>query len=254
MKKRTILVTNDDGIYAPGLRALVDVVRPMGKVVVIAPKSPQSGMGHAITINQPLRVNAVDHFKDIEAYECTGTPADCVKLAKAEILKQKPDLCVSGINHGSNSSINVIYYGTMSAAMEASIEGIQAIGFSLLSWDEKASMETSKHFASIIVGKVLRNNLPDGVLLNVNIPNTTIENIKGIKVARQADAKWVEEYDVRKDPMGKKYYWLKGEFVNFDRGDDTDEWALSNNYISVVPVQFDLTAYNGIKKINEIML
>ena len=254
MKKRTILVTNDDGIHAPGLRALVEVVSSMGKVVVVAPKSPQSGMGHAITINQPLRVNAVDHFKDVEAYECTGTPADCVKLAKAEILKQKPDLCVSGINHGSNSSINVIYSGTMSAAMEASIEGIQAIGFSLLSWDEKASMETSKHFAGIIVDKVLNNKLPEGVLLNVNIPNTTIENIKGVKVARQADAKWVEEYDVRKDPMGKKYYWLKGEFINFDRGVDTDEWALKNNYVSVVPVQFDLTAYNGIKKINEIML
>ena len=253
MKKRTILVTNDDGIYAPGLKALVDVVREKGKVVVIAPKTPQSGMGHAITINKPLRVNAVDHFKGIEAYECTGTPADCVKLAKAEILKQKPDLCVSGINHGSNSSINVIYSGTMSAAMEASIEGIQAIGFSLLSWDEKASMKTAKHFASIIVDKVLNSKLPDGILLNVNVPNTIIKNIKGIKVVRQADAKWVEEYEVRTDPMGKKYYWLKGEFVNFDRGEDTDEWALRNSFVSVVPVQFDLTAYNGIKKINEIM-
>lgn len=241
-----ILVTNDDGVTAPGIRALVEAVKDLGKVVVVAPNKPQSGMGHAITIGEPLRIESVDIFEGIEAYECSGTPADCVKLAKDKILNGMPDLCVSGINHGSNSSINVIYSGTMSAAVEASIEGIKAIGFSLCDYAYHADFEAAKHYVRIIAKSYLENNMPVGTLLNVNIPPLKQEHIKGIKVCRQSNAKWVEDYDERRDPRGKKYYWLTGKFLNSDEGNDTDEWALDNGFVSVVPVQFDLTAHHAI--------
>jgi 5'-nucleotidase len=248
MKK--ILVTNDDGITAPGIAALVEVMRELGEVVVVAPDSPQSGMGHAITVGEPLRMEHVDVFDGVEAYQCSGTPVDCVKLAVDQVLKGKPDLCVSGINHGSNSSINVIYSGTMSAAMEAAIEGIDAIGFSMMSWDFDAKLDAAKEVCRNISSHVLENNLPSGVVLNVNIPYGQGE-IKGIKVCRQADAKWVEEFDERTDPRGRKYYWLTGRFENNDKGEDTDEWALRNGYVSVVPTQYDLTAHHAIASINE---
>lgn len=244
--EKTILITNDDGITAPGIRSLVEAMRELGRVVVVAPDKPQSGMGHAITIGEPLRLEATDIFDDIEAYQCSGTPADCVKLAKNKILNVLPDLCVSGINHGSNSSINVIYSGTMSAAVEASIEGIKAIGFSLCDYAYHADFAAAQFFAKQIVCSALQNDLPQGTLLNVNIPPLTLEHIKGIKICRQANAKWVEEYDERRDPRGKKYYWLTGKFQNFDKHEGTDEWALDNGYVSVVPVQFDMTAHQAI--------
>ena len=253
MAKPKILVTNDDGIYSNGIKALVSVLSDLGDITVVAPKLPQSGMGHAITLNQPIRIKKLSLFKNIVAYECSGTPADCVTLAKAVIYKDPPDICVSGINHGSNSSINVIYSGTMSAAMEAAIEGINAIGFSLLSWDEDADMTTAMHYASQITQKLINSNKKNGLLLNVNIPNIELDKVKGVKVVRQSDAKWVEEYEKRCDPMGKEYFWLKGDFVNFDKGEDTDEYALKNAYVSVVPVKFDLTAYDNIKDVNKIL-
>lgn len=249
--KPSILVTNDDGVYAPGLHALVAAMHRIGQVVVVAPDKPQSGMGHAITLNEPLRLKKTDIFSGIEAYACTGTPVDCVKLAKDKILHHKPDLCVSGINHGSNSSINIIYSGTMSAAVEAAIEGIPAIGFSLLDYSMEADFSAAKHFAHYIAGEVLQYNLPAGTLLNVNIPGLSLEEIRGIRICRQAVAKWVEEYDERTDPRGEKYYWLTGKFVNYDKGDDTDEWALTNRFVSVVPVQFDMTAHHAISYINK---
>lgn len=250
-KKPLILVINDDGITAPGIRALIDVMNTIGEVVVVAPDSPQSGMGHAITINSTLFVEKVtiDNGKQ-EEYSCSGTPTDCVKLAVKQILKRRPDICVSGINHGSNSSINVIYSGTMSAALEAGIEGIPAIGFSLLDYNWNANFEAAKHFAKIIVENALQNGLPKGIVLNVNIPNLEQKDIKGIKVCRQAKANWEEEFDKRKNPQGRDYYWLTGKFVNLDKGEDTDEWALAKGYVSVVPVQFDLTAHHYIQQLN----
>lgn len=250
-KKPLILVINDDGITAPGIRALIDVMNTLGDVVVVAPDSPQSGMGHAITLDSTLHLERVyiDDGKQKE-YSCSGTPADCVKLAISEILDRRPDLCVSGINHGSNSSINVIYSGTMSAALEAGIEGIPSIGFSLLDYNWNANFEAAKHYAKTIAQNVLENGLIDGVVLNVNFPNLNRKEIKGVKICRQAKANWVEEFDKRISPQGREYYWLTGKFVNLDRGEDTDEWALSNGYVSVVPVQFDLTAHHFIQNLN----
>ncbi|MEO6346843.1 MAG: 5'/3'-nucleotidase SurE [Aquaticitalea sp.] len=250
-KKPLILVTNDDGITAPGVRALIDVMNEIGEVVVVAPDSPQSGMGHAITINSTLFVEKVTVDKGHqEEYSCSGTPADCVKLAIKQILGRRPDLCVSGINHGSNSSINVIYSGTMSAALEAGIEGIPAIGFSLLDYNWNADFEPAKQNVKTIVKNALKHGIPEGVVLNVNIPNLPKNDIKGIKVCRQAKANWEEEFDKRKNPQGRDYYWLTGKFVNLDKGDDTDEWSLEHGYVSVVPVQFDLTAHHAIQQLN----
>lgn len=250
-KKPLILITNDDGITAPGIRNLIEVMQEIGDIVVVAPDKPQSATGHSITINNTLYLNEVsDKNNPIKEISCSGTPVDCVKLAVSEILKQKPDLCVSGINHGSNSSINVIYSGTMSAAVEAGIEGIPAIGFSLLDYDWNADFNPAKKFIKKIAHEVLANGLPEGVVLNVNIPKLSANEIKGIKVCRQAKAVWQEKFDKRKTPQGRDYYWLTGEFVNQDKGDDTDEWALENGYISIVPVHFDLTAHHAMQQLN----
>jgi len=246
MSKPLILVTNDDDVTAPGIRHLVEAMSAIGRVVVVAPDRGRSGMGHAITIGDPLRIEQVDLFGGIEAYQCSGTPVDCVKLAVDKILKQAPDLCVSGINHGSNASINVIYSGTMSAAMEAAIEGIPAIGFSLLNYDYTADFTASRGIVTKIAKEVLERTLPAHTLLNVNIPYLPEAEIKGIRVCRQAMAKWQEEFDERRDPRGQKYYWLTGKFVSDDHGEDTDQWALSNGYVSVVPVMYDLTAHHAI--------
>ncbi|WP_422107317.1 5'/3'-nucleotidase SurE [Winogradskyella sp.] len=249
-KRPLILVTNDDGITAPGIRTLISVMNSIGDVVVVAPDSPQSGMGHAITVNATLYLENVNIDGKQPEYSCSGTPADCVKLAVREILNKKPDICVSGINHGSNSSINVIYSGTMSAALEAGIEGIPAIGFSLLDYNWNANFEHCKSYVETITRQVLEHGLPDGVVLNVNLPNLDKKDIKGIKVCRQARATWVEKFDKRTNPMGRDYYWLAGKFVNMDNGEDTDEWALANGYVSIVPVQFDLTAHHTIQQLN----
>jgi 5'-nucleotidase len=221
----------------------------IGDVVVIAPDSPLSGKGHAITIDSILSCVPVtiDEGEQLE-YSCSGTPADCVKIAVNEVLNKKPDLCVSGINHGSNSSINVVYSGTMSAAVEAGIEGIPAIGFSLLDYSWNADFSVLEEQIKSIVLKVLKEGLPDGIVLNVNFPKTT--TFKGIKVCRQARANYVEEYDKRTNPHGKEYYWLTGKLENLDKGEDTDEFALENEYISIVPVQFDLTAHHFIQNLN----
>lgn len=250
-KKPLILVTNDDGITAPGLRTLIEVMKSIGDVVVVAPDSPQSAMGHAITINSTLYVEKVqiDDGDQLE-YSCSGTPADCVKLAVKEVLDRRPDICVSGINHGSNSSINIIYSGTMSAALEAGIEGIPAIGFSLCDYNWNADFEACKPIVKTIVENALEHGVGDGVVLNVNIPNLPSTQLKGIRVCRQAKANWEEEFDKRQNPQGRDYYWLSGKFVNLDKGEDTDEWALANGYVSVVPVQYDLTAHHAIKNLN----
>jgi 5'-nucleotidase len=251
-KRPLILVVNDDGVTAPGISALVAVVKNFGDVVVLAPDKPQSGMGHAITINSTLRINKVHIYGVKEEFSCTGTPVDCVKIAVNKILHRKPDLLVSGINHGSNQSINVIYSGTMSAAIEGAIEGIPSIGFSLLDHSIDADFTASSIIAEKIVEQVLKHGLPKGVCLNVNIPKLKSEEIKGIKICRQANANWIEELDERKDPSGKTYFWLTGRFDNFDEGKtDTDVWALENQYVSVVPCQFDLTSHHSIKELEK---
>ena len=251
-KKPLILVTNDDGINAPGIRFLIDIVNDFGDVVVVAPDSPQSGMGHAITINntlycEPIIINKNEPQSE---YSCSGTPADCVKIAVNEILKRKPDLCVSGINHGSNSSINVIYSGTMSAAVEAGTHGIPAIGFSLLDYSLDADFTHSKEFVRRIISECLNNGVPKGVVLNVNIPKISNNELKGIKICRQANGVWEEKFDKRTNPLGREYYWLSGKFVNNDPGEDTDEWALENGFVSITPTQYDLTAHQAIKNIS----
>jgi 5'-nucleotidase len=248
-----ILITNDDGISAPGIKALIESVREMGKVVVVAPDRPQSGMGHAITIGHPLRLSSVQLVKDIEAYQCSGTPVDCVKLAVDKVLHRKPDICLSGINHGANHSINVIYSGTMSAALEASIESIPSIGFSLLDYSIEAVFTGAAYYANLLVKQLLTKKIDKHLCLNVNIPPAPRELLKGLKLCRQAYAKYEERFDERNDPTGRKYYWLTGEFQNFDKGKDTDVWALENNYISVVPVQFDLTNYKLKTKLQKVL-
>jgi 5'-nucleotidase len=244
-KEPVILVTNDDGITAPGIRNLVEAVKGLGKIIVVAPDKPQSGMGHAITIGVPLRLHKTKFYDDldVEAYQCSGTPVDCVKLAVDKVLHHKPDICISGINHGANHSINVIYSGTMSAAVEAAIESIPSVGFSLLDYSLDADFAAARKYARIIVQEMLQNPPDKHTVLNVNIPIAKVEEVKGVKICRQAYAKYEEDFIERNDPHGRKYYWLTGEFVNFDEGEDTDVWALANNYISVVPVQFDLTHY-----------
>jgi 5'-nucleotidase len=252
MSRPLILVANDDGISSFGIRFLVDIMKELGEVVVVAPSGPQSGMGHAITIGNTLRLDPTDIFGEIKSYECSGTPADCVKLAKFFVLdKRRPDLVVSGVNHGSNSSISVLYSGTMSAAIEAAIEGMPAIGFSLCDYASNAEMSHGREFIKSIAEQVLKTGLPKGVTLNVNIPAKSEEPIKGIKICRQARAKWQELFEERLDPNGRRYFWMNGSFINSDKGDDTDEWALTNNYISVVPVMYDMTAHYSIPQINQ---
>lgn len=253
MERPLILITNDDGITAPGIRALVEVASQLGEAVIVAPDAPQSGMGHAITVSAPIRLHPVNVFEGLVAYECSGTPADCVKLARHVVLKGRtPDLCISGINHGSNASINIIYSGTMSAAMEASLEGIPSIGFSLLDYSHNADFEAGKPFIRRMIEWVLAHGMAHGSLLNVNIPNLPADEIKGIKICRQADARWVEEFTEAVDPRGQRYYWLTGRFVNNDEGEDTDIRALGKGYISVVPSMHDLTNYRAIDRLKNL--
>lgn len=254
MEKPLILVTNDDGITAPGIRNLIKIVKSMNiaEVYVVAPDSPQSGMGHAITIDSTLHIEKMQLKGGAEnEWSCSGTPVDCVKIARDKILPRKPDLCLSGINHGSNSSINVIYSGTMSAAVEAGIEDIPSIGFSLADFSYHADFLAAEEYIKKLITETLDKGLPSGVVLNVNIPKLPKDELKGIKICRQAKAKWNEEFEERKDPRGRQYYWLTGRFENQDKGEDTDEWALANGYISVVPVQFDLTAYRAMEHLNQ---
>lgn len=254
MKKPLILISNDDGIASTGIRALVEMMQELGDVVVVAPDSPQSGMGHAVTIGNTLRLFETDIFQilsGVKAFKCSGTPADCIKISKRFALNgRKPDLVVSGINHGANTSISVLYSGTMSAAIEAAMEGLPAIGFSLCDYNPEADFSHTKEFIINISRQVLKTGLPKGVALNVNLPAKSDKPIKGIKVCRQAKAKWEEEFDQRTDPNGLRYFWLTGSFVNHDKGEDHDEWAIANNYVSVVPCQFDLTAHHAISLLN----
>lgn len=245
-----ILVTNDDGMFAPGIKRLVSIARQLGDVIVVAPNSPQSAKGHAVTLQDPIRLNRVNVFDEIPAYECSGTPVDCVKLAKNVILKNRRiDLCVSGINHGSNASINILYSGTISAAMEASIEGINSIGFSLEDYSLEANFDPCTPWVEKIIRHALEYGLGRATLLNVNIPHPDLGTIKGIKICRQSEGRWEEEFVEGEDPRGQKFYWLTGNFVTKDTGPDADITALRGGYISVVPSLHDLTHHGAIPEL-----
>ena len=249
MKKPLILICNDDGVTAPGIQSLIEAVRDLGEIMVVAPDKPQSGTGHGITLNATLRMQKIREEEGLKVCSCSGTPVDCIKLAIFK-MEMKPAIILSGINHGSNASINVIYSGTMSAAVEGALENVPSIGFSLLDHSIDADFTAAKGIARQITIKAIEEGLPKGVCLNVNIPKLHAEEIEGIKVCRQAKGNWEEEFEARKDPMGNEYFWLTGTFNNQDHGEDTDIWALENNYVSVVPVQHDLTAHTALSEIN----
>jgi 5'-nucleotidase len=238
-----ILVSNDDGIQAPGILALVEVAQEFGTVTVVAPDSAQSGMGHAISIGKPLRMYKETLPNGTPGFALSGTPADCVKFATGVLMEGQADLVLSGINHGSNSSVSSIYSGTLSAAREGAMQGLPAIGFSLCNFLHEADMSAAKEIARKIIGEALNQHLEGGYLLNVNIPDLPLDQLKGIKVTRQAKGRWVEEFDQRVDPFGRKYYWLTGKFELMDHGDDTDEYASRNGFVSVTPMSHDLTDY-----------
>lgn len=251
-KEKLILVTNDDGYQAKGFNSLIESVRHLGRIIAIAPLEPQSGMSHAITVKHPLRVKKIKDEPGLEMYNVNGTPVDCVKLAINQILKEKPDMLVSGINHGSNSSSSILYSGTMGAALEGCLNHIPSVGFSHTSYDQDSDFTGSIHYASLIAQKVLEEGLPDNVCLNVNFPADNQKSIKGVKVCRQTLGFWREEFDRRLDPIGKEYFWLTGHYHNSEPDAvDTDEWALNNNYVAVVPVKTDLTSYESINLINK---
>jgi 5'-nucleotidase len=243
-----ILITNDDGIYAKGIAALSETAKKYGDVVVITANQSFSGMSHAITVYKPLYYKLLKKEEGITWYETNGTPADCVKLGINKILNKTPDLILSGINHGDNSSISVHYSGTIGAVREGCLNGIPSIGFSLLSYDKDADFTESKQVADKVLSSVLDNSFPEDTFLSVNIPYTAI---KGIKTCRQAKGKWVEEFIERVDPHGNKYYWLSGHFVSFEpKANDTDEYFLKNNYATVVPCKIDATHYSAMKALN----
>ncbi len=241
--KPYIFVTNDDGISSKGIQSLIEVAAEFGDLLIIAPDKPQSGMGHAITVNHPLRLDPSRLFQRHEAFTCTGTPVDCVKLGIYEVMKRKPDLNLSVINHGKITSTNVLYSGTMSAAVEGAMENIPSVGFSLCDFDADADFEGAKMIARQVISKVLEMDFPKHVCLNVNVPKLPASELKGFKICKQAHAFWEDRFDKRFDQFGRPYYWLTGEFMNQDRTQDTDLFAIDKGYASVVPTQFDMTAY-----------
>ena len=251
MKRPHILVTNDDGYDAPGIKKLTEIMRGIGDVTVVAPEEPMSGTGHAITVRHPLRLRQLHKEEGLQVWACHGTPVDCVKLGEQIILRRKPDLLVSGINHGSNASVNIVYSGTMGAVLESSIGGTPSIGFSICDYSHKADLGSVDKYIRQIALQVLEKGLPEQTCLNVNIPAVNGSDIKGFRVCEQANARWVEEYDERKDPTNRDYYWLTGRFELLDDRKETDEWALRENYVSVVPVHYDLTARHAMEHIKK---
>lgn len=244
-KERLILVTNDDGYTAKGFRAAIEIARSFGRVVAVAPEHMQSGMSQAITMHSPLFLKKQHEEEGLAIYSFSGTPVDCVKMAFDYLLeKEEVDLVLSGINHGSNAAVNVLYSGTMGAAIEGSFYGCPSIGLSLTSHDPDADFEAATLYGREIVGKVLEEGLTGPLCLNVNFPVATIDAIQGIRVCRQTNGYWKEEFYHHEDPRGREYFWLTGEFINREpQAEDTDEWALAHNYVAIVPVQVDLTDY-----------
>ena len=250
--KPLILVTNDDGVLAGGLKALIEVASEFGDVIVVAPDDSQSGMSHAITIKQPVRIDSKEEKEGLKIYSCSGTPVDCVKLALNQLLDRKPDLLLSGINHGSNASVSVLYSGTMAAAIEGGVNGIHSIGFSLLDYSQDADFTLSKDISRRVIKEVMKNGIPTEICLNVNIPVVSKGSLNGIKICRQTKGFWKEEFVKRTDPFNRDYYWLTGHFNNNEPdAKDTDEWALKNNYASIVPIRVDYTCFDYIQELEK---
>jgi len=248
-KKPLILVSNDDGIDAPGILALARELQKIGIVTVVAPDRQQSAVGHAITMNYPLRVKKFQKNGRFFGYAVEGTPADAVKLAVRALLPKKPDLIVSGINHGSNTAISVIYSGTVSAATEGTILGIPSLAVSLTTYGP-ADFSHAAKFSRKLCQLVMSHRLPRGTLLNVNIPPLKSTEIRGVRVTRQGKSTWDDTFDARRDPANKEYYWLTGALLEADKGEDVDQWAVSNKYISITPIQYDLTDYRMMEKMS----
>ncbi|MBP6978245.1 MAG: 5'/3'-nucleotidase SurE [Bacteroidales bacterium] len=251
MNDRIILISNDDGVNAPGINILAGIMRWYGRVCIVAPEEPMSGMGHAVTVRHPLRLRKLEETEGFSRFSCNGTPADAVKLGIQVVLRKKPDLVVSGINHGSNASINILYSGTMAAVLEGVISGVPSIGFSLADYAYNADFSACEKYIRKVVENVLQHGLPDGTCLNVNIPPQPASQIRGIRICKQGQGMWMEEFDERRDPHNREYYWLTGAFASLTDGEDTDDWALQNNYVSVVPAQVDLTAYKSLEIIKK---
>jgi 5'-nucleotidase len=247
---RLILVTNDDGLYAGGLKTLLEVMEEFGKVVLVSTTESMSGMSQALTVKTPLRVKLLEENEKHRIYACNGTPTDSIKLAINQLMERYPDWVVSGINHGANASVSVLYSGTMAAALEGCLYGISSVGFSLNNFSPTADFSVCRKYIRLVMRKIASEPLPPGICLNVNVPAAAPREIKGIKICRQARGNWKEEFEKRKDPMGKTYYWLTGVFLNHEPdATDTDEWAITNNYVSVVPVSVDMTAHGYIDKL-----
>jgi len=251
MSELLILITNDDGFSSKGIKALINAVKNLGKILIVAHDSPQSGMGHAISVNKPIRCYKTNFFDSVEAYCCTGTPVDCIKMGLYLLKDKKPDLILSGINHGSNVSTNILYSGTMSAAVEGALSWIPSVGYSLTDYSDDADFQYSEKIVQIISKKVIKEGLKKGTCLNVNIPNIKENQIKGIKVCRQGRAFWDDTFDHRKDPLGKDYYWLTGSFSSKEQALDTDINYLENNYVTIVPTQFDMTCHDSVDELKK---
>lgn len=244
-----ILVTNDDGINAKGINCLVQAIKHLGDITVVAPDGPRSAQSTAITVHDPLRYWKQYEEPGVVAYRCNGTPCDCVKVGAHAIMKQLPDLLVSGINHGSNSSVNIRYSGTMGAAFDGLMMGITSVGLSLCSHDPDADFSEAVRLSVPLVEKVLRDGLPKNVCLNVNFPN--IPSVKGLRVARQCRGTWKENFVERKDPMGRTYFWLTGDYINLEpEAVDTDESVIAAGYASVTPCKIDVTDYEALNEIS----
>ena len=248
--KPLILISNDDSVYAKGIKELVEIAKQFGEVVVVAPDKPQSAKSHSVTLGAPIMYKKITRFGDIEAYKCTGTPADCVKIALFTILKRKPDLILSGINHGANYSVNLLYSGTVAAAVEGALHNIPSIALSIDSHESEADFTLAKKYSTEIIEKTLQNGLDDKICLNVNIPDIELEQAKGIKICRQTKGVWAEDFIERKHPtIPFSYHWLTGKFHNQEPDNqETDVWAIDNNYAAIVPLQIDLTSYKMLDK------
>lgn len=249
MSRKKILISNDDGIKAKGLAALVEVAKEFGDVLVVAPHTSRSGMSNAITVEVPIRLKAVDLSDNYQSYSCTGTPVDCIKIAFDQLLDKKPDLILSGINHGSNSSVSVHYSGTMGAVIEGCIHEIPSIGFSLCDHHLDADFSLMQPFIRRIIAKTIETGLPKGTCLNVNAPKGTPI---GIEVCRQGYGRWVEEFDKRTDPQKRDYYWITGFYKNMDNGsNDTDNHFLEHQKISIVPINVDMTNHKALEELKK---
>lgn len=251
MRERLILVTNDDGYGAKGLQAAIEVARTFGRVVAVAPETTQSGMSQAITMYRPLFLRKRREEEGVTVYSFSGTPVDCVKMAFDYLLREERiDLVISGINHGSNSAVNVLYSGTMGAAIEGSFYGCPSVGLSLTDHDLDADFDAAVLYGRRVIERLLESEVSLPCCLNVNVPVGRPEALRGIRLCRQNRGFWREEFFRREDPHGREYFWLTGDFVNAEpEAEDTDEWALSHGYVSVVPVQVDLTDYDKFRQL-----